>query len=141
MLYFYISTIDISEVEIKKEYPINNPPKPSAYLPLTEASFLILLSLAPGKKHGYAILKDVEAMSSGKISLSTSTLYTALGRLSDQGLIERVDNLDGDEPVGGPGLPRKAYSLSSVGRRVLEAETQRLNELLSTARLRLQPQE
>ena len=100
-----------------------------------------MLSLAPGKKHGYAILKDVETISNGKISLSTSTLYTALGRLSDQGLIERVDNLDSTEPVSGPGLPRKAYSLSSLGRRVLEAETQRLNELLSTARLRLQPQE
>lgn len=141
MLYFYISIVDISIIEIKKEPVINNSSQPSDYLPLTEASFLILLSLAPGKKHGYAILKDVEAMSSGKISLSTSTLYTALGRLSDQGLIERVDNLEGDEPAGGPGLPRKAYCLSSVGRRVLEAETQRLSELLSTARLRLQPQE
>jgi DNA-binding PadR family transcriptional regulator len=141
LLYFYISIIDISSIGIKKELVINNSSQPSDYLPLTEASFLILLSLAPGKKHGYAILKDVEAMSSGKISLSTSTLYTALGRLSDQGLIERVDNLEGGESTGRPGLPRKAYCLSSVGRRVLEAETQRLSELLSTARLRLQPQE
>lgn len=141
MLYSYISTIDISPIEIKRSSSINNSSQSSDYLPLTEASFLILLSLAPGKKHGYAILKDVETMSAGKISLSTSTLYTALGRLSDQGLIERVDNLDGDEPAGGPGLPRKAYRLSSVGRRVLEAETQRLDELLATARLRLQPQE
>jgi DNA-binding PadR family transcriptional regulator len=141
LLYFYISIIDISPSGIKREAPINNSSQPSAYLPLTEASFLILLSLAPGKKHGYAILKDVETMSAGKISLSTSTLYTALGRLSDQGLIERVDNLDGDELADRPGLPRKAYNLSSIGRRVLEAETQRLGQLLATARLRLQPQE
>lgn len=109
--------------------------EPSAYLPLTEPTFYILLSLAPGKKHGYAILKDVAALSNGKITLSTSTLYGALGRLLDQGLIKRVPNdEDGND---GPGLPRKAYILSKTGRRVLQAETNRLQRLVATAHLRL----
>lgn len=107
----------------------------SAYLPLTEPTFYILLSLAPGKKHGYAILKDVAALSSGKIILSTSTLYGALGRLLDQGLIKRVPS-DEDNNAG-PGLPRKAYILSKTGRRVLQAETDRLQALVATAHLRL----
>ena len=119
----------------EKERTIHTQVKPSSYLPLTEPTFYILLSLAPGKKHGYAILKDVQALSNGKVSLSTSTLYGALGRLLDQGLIERVPN-DGEENTG-PGLPRKAYILSETGRRVLEAETSRMRALVAAARLRL----
>ena len=108
---------------------------PSSYLPLTEPTFYILLSLAPGKKHGYAILKDVQALSDGNVSLSTSTLYGALGRLLDQGLIERVPN--DEEENTGPGLPRKAYVLSETGRRMLEAETNRMRALVAAACLRL----
>jgi DNA-binding PadR family transcriptional regulator len=108
---------------------------PTSYLPLTVPTFYILLSLAPGKKHGYAILQDVEGLSDGRVHLSTSTLYSALGRLLDQGLIERVP---GDlEPGSHPGLPRKAYVLSETGRRVLEAESERIQALAATARLRL----
>lgn len=119
----------------KKEHTIHTQVKPSSYLPLTEPTFFILLGLAPGKKHGYAILKDVEALSNGNVSLSTSTLYGALGRLLDQGLIKRVPN--DEEENTGPGLPRKAYILSKVGRRVLEAETSRMRALVAAARLRL----
>lgn len=106
-----------------------------SYLPLTEPTFYILLSFAQGQKHGYAILKDVEALSNGEVTLSTSTLYTALRRLLDQKLIERIP---GDaEDRAGPGLPRKAYVLSELGRRVLEAETHRMRSLVAAARLRL----
>ena len=109
--------------------------EPSSCLPLTEPTFYILLSLAPGQKHGYAILQDVEGLSKGRITLSTSTLYSALGRLLDQSLIERVpDDLDGAKH---PGRPRKAYVLSELGRRVLRAETDRLSSLVETARPRL----
>jgi DNA-binding PadR family transcriptional regulator len=97
-------------------------------LPLTEATFYILLSLSAGRKHGYAILKDVSALSNKTVELSTSTLYGALGRLQEQGLIERVEN--GSDSAGGPGLPRKAYQLTDLGRRMLEAEMVRLRRLV-----------
>ncbi|GAB4460263.1 MAG: PadR family transcriptional regulator [Anaerolineales bacterium] len=107
---------------------------PLSYLPLTEPTFYILLSLAPGKKHGYAILKDVRQLSAGRIRLSTSTLYTAIGRLLAQELIERLDD---EAQAAGPGLPRKSYGLTDLGRRVLEAETVRLQGMVREARLRL----
>ena len=107
---------------------------PLSYLPLTEPTFYILLSLAPGKKHGYAIMKDVRALSKERVSLSTSTLYTAVGRLLDQELIERLSD---EEQDAGPGLPRKSYALTELGRRVLEAEAVRLLGMVKEARLRL----
>ena len=107
---------------------------PISYLPLTESTFYILLSLAPGKKHGYAIMKDVKDLSRERANLSTSTLYTAVGRLLDQELIERF--ADDDEDVS-PGLPRKSYALTELGRRVLEAESVRLQGMVKEARLRL----
>lgn len=109
--------------------------EPLSYLPLTESTFYILLSLASSKKHGYAILKDVKNLSNERVILSTSTLYTAIGRLLDQRLIERLsDDMDIN---AGPGLPRKVYILTEPGRRVLEAETQRLQYLVTVAHLRL----
>jgi DNA-binding PadR family transcriptional regulator len=108
---------------------------PLSYPPLTESTFYILLSLAPGRKHGYAILKDVKDLSKERVNLSTSTLYTAIGRLLDQDLIERLS--DDDDENAGPGLPRKAYMLTDLGRRVFEAEMSRLQGMLKEARLRL----
>ncbi len=105
-------------------------------IPLTEPAFFILLSLAAGSKHGYAILRDVERTSGGSLLLSTSTLYGALGRLLEQGLIERVSA--GAEANSGPGLPRKHYELSSTGRRALTAEMNRMRALALLARRRLE---
>jgi DNA-binding PadR family transcriptional regulator len=105
-------------------------------LPLTETTLFILLSLAGGDKHGYAIMKDVEALSMGRVIFSTGTLYGALRRLLDQGWIDRLD----DGAPGGPdenGRPRKAYRLTRLGRRLLEAEAARLQSLARTAQLRL----
>ena len=96
--------------------------------PMSEPSFFILLSLASGPLHGYAMLKKIELISEGRISLSVSTLYTTLSRLQDQGLIERVDS--GDEDAS-PGLPRKVYRLTGQGQRALEAEAKRLHGLLA----------
>lgn len=102
------------------------------FLPLTEATFYILLSLSSGRKHGYAILKDISTLSGSALQVSTSTLYGALGRMQDQGLIVRVES----EPdkAGGPGLPRKAYELTQLGRRILEAELARLRRQVQAAR-------
>jgi DNA-binding PadR family transcriptional regulator len=86
--------------------------------------------------HGYAIMKDVEALSEGRIRLSTGTLYGALKRLLDQDWIERVEEPAPRDEQAEPGRPRKAYRLTRVGRRSLEAETARLERLVITARVR-----
>jgi DNA-binding PadR family transcriptional regulator len=98
-------------------------------LPLTETTFFILLSLAPGPRHGYAILKDVQALSEGRIQLSTGTLYGAIKRLLDLGWIAHVP----DPLPNGTDRQRKAYALTRLGRRALEAETARLASLVAKA--------
>jgi DNA-binding PadR family transcriptional regulator len=100
-------------------------------LPLTETEFFILLSLSPGPKHGYAIMKDVMSLSDRRVSLSTGTLYGALKRLLEQGWIVRRE---GKEPSGESGRIRKAYALSGLGRSILSAETHRLQSLVQAAR-------
>jgi len=107
-----------------------NPVNLQSDLPLTESTFLILLSLAHEPKHGYAILKDVTFLSDGRVSLSTGTLYGALKRLLEQGWIERVD----DSQIDTSGRPRKAYALTPLGRRILAAEIERLRNLVKAAR-------
>ena len=98
--------------------------------PLSEATFFILLSLAPGPRHGYAILKDVQMLSDSRIVLSTGTLYGALKRLLEQNWIERVD----DPEPNDTDRERKAYALTQVGRRILKAEVERFRKLIATAR-------
>jgi DNA-binding PadR family transcriptional regulator len=109
------------------------PPETTAQPPLTESTFLILLSLAPGPQHGYAMLKDVETLSGGRLHLSTGTLYGALQRLLEQGWIEPVESPENEDT----GRPRKAYRLTGLGRRIAAAETARLKDLASTAQRRM----
>ncbi len=105
----------------------------SNFLPLTEPSFFILLSLLPKPKHGYAIAKDVQVLSEERVILSTSTLYTALKRLLEIGWIERA----GDDPEPDEtGRPRKVYRLTDLGKRILRAEAERLRSLVRAAQLR-----
>ncbi len=104
-----------------------------ANLPLTEATYFILLSLAPEPKHGYAIMKDVMALSDNRVVLSTSTLYSALKRLLEQGWIERVEDPDPNETD----RPRKVYRLTNLGGRILNAEVARLRTLVTAAQLRI----
>jgi DNA-binding PadR family transcriptional regulator len=101
------------------------------FLPLQEPTIYILLSLHGGEKHGYAILKDVAELSSERIKLSTGTLYGALYRLLDQGLIERVDPEDGARG-------KKAYRLTHSGMEVFDAEVGRMKQLLSMVNVRAQ---
>lgn len=103
-------------------------------LPLSEATFFILLSLASGPRHGYAILKEVEALSKGRVLLSTGTLYGALKRLLEGGWVERLEETEAPES----GRERKAYRLTPLGRRILKAETKRLRTLAGMAELRLE---
>ncbi len=99
-------------------------------LPLTEPVLLILLSLAGQPQHGYAILKDVERMSNGRVVLSTGTLYGALRRLLDDNWIERFD--DEDTSRG-----KQAYRLTSQGRRNLQMEIDRMKHITRLASLRV----
>ena len=101
-------------------------------LPLSEAVFFILLSLAPGPKHGYAIMKHVQALSDSRVSMSTGTLYGGLKRLLDGGWVRRI-NEDGENESG---RERKAYALTQLGKGILEAETARMENLVVTAQKR-----
>ena len=103
-------------------------------LPLTEPVLLILLSLAGQPRHGYSILKDVEAMSDGRVTLSTGTLYGALRRLLDDGWIERVEEAESSRG-------RQSYRLTSGGRRNLQMEITRMRRLTRLANMRAVPKE
>jgi len=106
---------------------------PQSFLPISEPIIYILLSLSPGPKHGYAILKDMDDLSDRRTRLSVSTLYESLGRLLSEGLIERVEETDGKSTL----RPRKIYRLSPLGREVLAAEIDRMQGLVARAERRL----
>ena len=99
-------------------------------LPLTETSFFILLSLV-SPKHGYAIIKEVDQMSEGRVILAAGTLYTALRRMLEEGWIERVD--DTRPGSGYEGRERKLYQLTGFGQALLALETNRLKALVNLA--------
>ncbi len=101
-------------------------------LALTETTFFILLSLAPGPRHGYAMLKDVAELSKGRVVLSTGTLYGAIKRLVEQGWIERFESDQPDES----GRPRKEYRLTDLGQRIFNAEFARLQSLVAAGQIR-----
>ena len=101
--------------------------------PLSETTLFILVSLAQGPLHGYAIAKEVRALSENRVILSVSTLYTTLKRLLEGGWIERV----GEDPEpDDAGRPRKVYTLTERGQRVLGAEKKRLRALLALVQAR-----
>jgi DNA-binding PadR family transcriptional regulator len=93
--------------------------------PLTPALFHVLLSLADGEKHGYAILKEVAARTGDKVVLSTGTLYGIIKRLLADGWIR--------ESALGSTERRRAYRLTPAGRKVALAEAERLRDLVLSA--------
>lgn len=101
------------------------------HTPLTETTFFILLSLAPEPKHGYAIMKEVQQLSEGRVVLSTGTLYGAIKRLLEHGWIQRVEVTETNKLAAG--RKKKSYSLSDSGRRALNAEIARLETLIHLA--------
>ena len=106
-------------------------PDPQSFLPLTPAFFNILLVLADGEKHGYAIMQEVITHTGGKLRLGPGTLYGAIKRLLEDDLIkesaERPDPDHDDER-------RRYYRLTEFGQRVAAAEAARLQELVQLAR-------
>jgi len=98
-------------------------------LPLTPLSFMILLVLADRDGHGYGIIKEIERRSSGGIRAGTGTVYAALQRLSDDGLIEETEA----RPDIGDDQRRRYYSLTRLGRQVARSEAARLAHLVGLA--------
>src|SRR5579875_293293 len=100
---------------------------------MQEASFLILTALAGGSQHGYGIVTDVARISGGRVQLKAGTLYAALDRLSDEGLVQP----DRDEIVDN--RLRRYYRITSSGAERLadEAERLRANAQAALRRLRL----
>jgi len=99
-------------------------------LPLTPAVFYILFALAPGEKHGYAIMQEVKTVSGGQFSMGPGTLYTTIQRLLELGLIEETTT-DSDSE-----RRRRCYRLSRSGRQVFEAEVSRMESLVRSAQRR-----
>lgn len=103
---------------------------PNELLPLPPAQLHILLALADGEKHGYAVMSEIEQMTDGEVSMGPGTLYGAIKRMLNAGLIEESDNrpdpeLDDER--------RRYYRTSGFGARVLTAELSRLDQLIRAA--------
>lgn len=98
--------------------------------PLTPAAFQVLLALASGECHGYAVMRFVEWVSGGADRLGAGTLYRTVARLVADGLIEEIEGHD-------PGAPhdarRRYYRLTPAGRLAAEAEAHRLSRLVACA--------
>lgn len=104
---------------------------PESLLPLTPAVFHVLLALAGGERHGYAIMQEVAEQTHGQIKMGPGTLYGTVKRLLAARLIEESDerpdpHLDDDR--------RRYYRLSAVGEQVVKAEARRYAELVALAR-------
>ena len=106
---------------------------PEAHLPLPASVMHIVVALAEGEKHGYAIMRDVADLSGGVVRMGSGTLYTAIKRMLDQGLIEETD--ERPDPAMDD-QRRRYYRLTALGQRVGAAEHARLSALLDAARLR-----
>ena len=102
--------------------------------PLSQPVLLILASLAQKPRHGYALIKDIEALSDGRVRIRTGTLYGALRRLLEDRWIERFDQADTSRE-------KQAYRLTAEGRRQLVAELARMKQLTRAAASRLRPRE
>jgi DNA-binding PadR family transcriptional regulator len=107
---------------------------PPSNPPLGRPALLILLALADGEKHGYAIMRDARDLSEGQLSLGPATLYTTLQRLLESDWIAEVDGPEESD------ARRRYYGLTRKGKSVLTAELQQMESLLKKSRaLRLRP--
>lgn len=106
----------------------------AATKPLTEPALLILISLAQKPLHGYAMLKEIERLSQGRVRMSTGTLYGALRRLLADEWIQRFDQDDTSRE-------KQAYQLTRAGRAQLHGELERLERIMRAARARLKLKE
>ena len=101
------------------------------HLPLSVPVFQILLSVSDRTLHGYAIIQDVRERTGGEVDLTASTLYGALRRLLEAGLVDETDPPAGEAD---PDPRRRHYAITPLGRRVARAEAGRLERALEQAR-------
>jgi DNA-binding PadR family transcriptional regulator len=105
-----------------------------AWIPLTPTVFFVLMALAEGSRHGYAIMKRSAELSEGRVRMGPGALYTTIQRLADAALIEEVDAAVGEDSR------RRLYRLTPTGKSLLAFEVDRLEALVKTARtLNLRP--
>jgi len=103
------------------------------FIPLKTNWFHIMLSLASGEQHGYGIMQEVLNRTTGKLRLWPATLYGSIKRLIEADLIEESDERPAAELDD---ARRRYYRLTALGRRVLDAECERLQELVRTIRVK-----
>lgn len=103
------------------------------FLPLKSQWFHIMLSLAGGEQHGYGIMQEVLNRTTGKVRLWPATLYGSIKRLIEAELIEESDERPAPEVDD---ARRRYYRLTPLGKRVLDAECERLEELVRTIRVK-----
>src|SRR5271168_3626843 len=106
------------------------------FLPLKTHWFQILLSLAGGEQHGYGIMQEVLQRTDGKVRLWPATLYGSIKRLIEAELIEESDERPAPEQDD---ARRRYYRMTALGRRVLDAECERLQELVRAIQMKRQP--
>ena len=138
--YFVLDTMALGDIAYSDRALLLPEPEPLSavqnyaepYGPLTPAMFHVLLALAGDDLHGYAIFKEVELRTGGKVRLSTGTLYGIIKRLLNDGLIVELRSL----PADSDDERRRYYRLTPQGRQVAAAEAERMDEVLSIARSR-----
>jgi len=106
---------------------------PQQFLPLKPQWFHIMLSLSGGEQHGYGIMQEVLNRTTGKVRLWPATLYGSIKRLTEAELIEESDERPAPELDD---ARRRYYRLTDLGRRVLDAECERLQELVRSIQLK-----
>lgn len=104
-------------------------------LPLTRTVFHILVALAGGPRHGYAVAQEVEELSDGRVVLGPGTLYGSLSRMQEAGLIEETEN-PGEEGLHAE--RRRYYRMTALGSAALGSESERLLRTVNVARSRLE---
>jgi DNA-binding PadR family transcriptional regulator len=118
--------------------PKHRQPAAEDVVPLAPAVFHILISLAEGERHGYALKREIARRTDGKLTLGAGILYGSISKMLDQGLIEESEerpdpHLDDQR--------RRYYRITPFGRKVAQAEAIRMRELvqLASARFGTQP--